>query len=139
MSKRIKRRVLPRRGLTTGLTTGSVILCADNTGARRLKLVQVVGYKGRKRRLPSAAVGDMIVVSVREGVPEMRKSLFNAVVIRQRKPYRRRDGTWIQFEDNAAIIITPDGEPRGSNIKGPVAREVTERWPKIASIAKTVV
>ncbi|RJS88885.1 50S ribosomal protein L14 [Candidatus Bathyarchaeota archaeon] len=139
MSKRIKRRVLPRRGLTTGLTTGSVILCADNTGARRLKLVQVVGYKGRKRRLPSAAVGDMIVVSVREGVPEMRKRLFNAVVIRQRKPYRRRDGTWIQFEDNAAIIITPDGEPRGSNIKGPVAREVTERWPKIASIAKTVV
>lgn len=139
MSKRFKRRIIPRRGLTTGLTTGSMILCADNTGARRLKLIQVLGYKGRKRRLPKAAVGDMITVSVREGVPDMRKKLFNAVIIRQRKPYRRRDGTWVQFEDNAAVIINPDGELRGSNIKGPVAREATERWPRIGSIAKIVV
>lgn len=139
MSKRLKRRIVPRRKISMGLTTGSMILCADNTGARRLKLIGVIGYKGRRRRLPKAAVGDLIVVSVKEGVPELRRNLLNAVIVRQRKPYRRRDGTWIQFEDNAAIILTPDGEPRGSNIKGPVAREAAERWPRIASISNIIV
>ena len=139
MSKRVKRRVRPRRRVTTGLTSGSMIDCADNTGARKLKLIQVVGYKGRRRRNPSAGVGDLVAVSVRQGVPEMRRQIFHAVVIRQRKPYPRRDGTWIHFEDNAAIIITPEGEMRGSDIKGPVAREAVERWPRIGSIAKMVV
>lgn len=139
MSKRIKRRIGPRRRMTTGLTTRSMIDCADNTGARRLRLIQVVGYKGRRRRYPSAGVGDMITVSVREGVPEMRRQVFSAVVIRQRKPYPRRDGTWVQFEDNAAVILTPEGELRGSDIKGPVAREAVERWPNLGSIARMVV
>jgi large subunit ribosomal protein L14 len=116
-----------------------MINCADNTGARKLRLIQVIGYKGVHRRLPSAGVGDLIVVSCREGTPEMRKQLFNAVVIRQRKPYPRRDGTWIQFDDNAAVILTPDGEMRGSDIKGPVAREALERWPRLNTIAKIVV
>ena len=139
MSKRIKRRIGPRRRTTTGLVTGSMINCADNTGARKLRLIQVIGYKGVHRRLPNAGIGDLIVVSCREGTPEMRKQLFNAVVIRQRKPYPRRDGTWIQFDDNAAIILTPDGEMRGSDVKGPVAREALERWPRLNTIAKIVV
>jgi large subunit ribosomal protein L14 len=116
-----------------------MIDCADNSGARRLRLIQVVGYKGRRRRYPSAGVGDMISVSVREGVPDMRRQIFSAVVIRQRKPYPRRDGTWVQFEDNAAVILTPEGELRGSDIKGPVAREAVERWPRLGSIARMVV
>jgi len=139
MSKRLKRRIRPRRRVTTGLLTRSMINCADNTGARKLRLIQVVGYKGRRRRLPSAGVGDLITVSVREGVPEMRRQLFSAVIIRQRKPYPRKDGTWIQFDDNAAVILTPEGEMRGSDIKGPVAREAAERWPRIGNIAKMVV
>ena len=139
MSKRIKRRIKPRRRVTTGLLTRSMITCADNTGARKLRLIQVVGYKGRRRRNPSAGVGDLITVSVREGVPEMRRQIFSAVIIRQRKPYPRRDGTWIQFDDNAAVILTPEGEMRGSDIKGPVAREAAERWPRIGNIAKMVV
>ena len=139
MSKRIKRRIGPRHRVTTGLTTRSMIDCADNTGARRLRLIQVVGYKGRRRRYPSAGVGDMITVSVREGVPEMRRQIFSAVVIRQRKPYPRMDGTWVQFEDNAAVILTPEGELRGSDIKGPVAREAVERWPRLGPIARMVV
>ncbi len=139
MSKRMKRRIGMRRRQTTGLVTGSMIHCADNTGARRLKLIQVVGYKGRRRRLPNAGVGDLLVVSCREGTPEMRRQLFNAVIIRQRKPYPRRDGTWVQFDDNAAIILTPDGEIRGSDIKGPVAREAVERWPRLGSVARMVV
>lgn len=139
MSKRIKRRIKPRRRISGGLTSGSMITCADNTGARVLRLIQMVGYKGRRRRLPSAGVGDLIIVSCREGTPEMRRQLFNAVIIRQKKPYPRKDGTWVQFEDNAAIILTPEGDPRGSDIKGPVAREAAERWPRLGNLAKMVV
>ena len=98
-----------------------------------------MGYKGRLRRYPSAAVGDRITVSVRRGTPEMRKKIFQAVVIRQRKPYRRSDGTWVQFEDNAAVIITPEGEMKGSEIRGPVAKEAAERWPRIASAANIII
>ena len=139
MSKRIKRRILMRRRVSTGLVTGSMIDCADNTGARKLKLIQVVGYKGRRRRLPKAGVGDLVIVSCREGTPEMRRQLFNAVIIRQRKPYPRRDGSWIQFDDHAAVILTPDGEMRGSDVKGPVAREAVDRWPRLNQIARLVV
>ena len=139
MSKRVKRRIRPRRRISAGLTSGSMLICADNTGAKRLRLIQVIGYKGRKRRYPKAGVGDMIVVSIRDGTPEMRKQVLHAVVIRQRKPYPRRDGTWIRFEDNAAVIVTPEGDPKGSDIRGPVAREAVERWPKLGSIAKMVV
>jgi len=139
MSKRMKRRIGMRWRQTTGLVTGSMIHCAGKTGARRLKLIQVVGYKGRRRRLPNAGVGDLLIVSCREGTPEMRRQLFNAVIIRQRKPYPRRDGTWVQFDDNAAIILTPDGEIRGSDVKGPVAREAVERWPRLGSVARMVV
>lgn len=139
MSKRMKRRIRIRRRVSTGLVSGSMITCADNTGARKLKLIQVIGYKGVHRRLPKAGVGDLVIVSCREGTPDMRRQLFNAVIIRQRKPYPRRDGTWIQFEDNAAIILTPEGEMRGSDVKGPVAREAVERWPRLNAIARMVV
>lgn len=139
MSKRIKRRILPRRKISGGLTIGSMINCADNTGARRLKIVQMVGYKGRRRRLPSIGIGDLVIASCREGTPEMRRQLFNAVIIRQKRPYRRIDGTRIQFEDNAAVILTPEGTMRGSDIKGPAAREAVNRWPRIGNIARMVV
>lgn len=139
MSKRIKRRVGIRRRVSTGLVTGSMITCADNTGAQKLRLIQVIGYKGRRRRLPNAGVGDLIVASCREGTPEMRRQIFSAVVVRQRKPYPRKDGTWIYFDDNAAVILTPEGELRGSDIKGPVAREAVDRWPRLTQIARMVV
>lgn len=139
MSKRIKRRILPRRRISGGLTIGSVLNCADNTGARRLKIIQMVGYKGRKRRLPTVGVGDLVIVSCREGTPEMRKQLFNAVVVRQKRLYQRTDGTRVQFEDNAAVILTPEGTLRGSDIKGPVAREAVNRWARLGNIARMVV
>ena len=139
MSKRIKRRILPRRRTSGGLTIGSMINCADNTGARRLKIIQMVGYKGRKRRLPTVGVGDLVIVSCREGTPEMRKQLFNAVVVRQKRLYQRVDGTRVQFEDNAAVILTPEGTLRGSGFKGPVAREAVDRWARLGNIARMVV
>ena len=146
MAARAKMRALVAKGMigqrpkiSRGLPAGSILICADNTGAKRLRLIQVVGYKGRLRRVPSAAVGDRVTVSVRHGTPDMRKKLFQAVVVRQRKPYRRADGVWVQFEDNAAVIITPDGEMKGSEIRGPVAKEAAERWPRIASVASMIV
>jgi large subunit ribosomal protein L14 len=146
MAARAKTRALMARGImgqrpkiSRGLPTGSIVKCTDNTGAKALRMIQVMGYKGRLRRLPSAAVGDMIVVSVRKGTPDMRKKIFRAVVVRQRKPYRRAEGDWVQFEDNAAVIMTPEGEMRGSEIRGPVAKEAAERWPRIASAASIIV
>jgi len=146
MAAKAKQRALVSKGMTghgprlaKGLPVTSVLRCADNTGARRLRLIQVMGYKGRLRRYPLAAVGDKITVSVRQGTPDMRKKIFQAVIVRQRRPFRRTDGVWIQFEDNAAVIITPEGEMKGSEIRGPVAREAAERWPRIASASNIIV
>jgi len=125
--------------ITRGLVAGSELRCTDNTGARVLRLIQAMGYKGRLRRYPSATIGDKITVSVRQGSPDMRKKIFQAVIVRQRRPYRRVDGVWVQFEDNAAVIITPEGEMKGSEIRGPVAREAAERWPRIASASNMIV
>ena len=146
MAARARMRALIAKGMigqkpkiSRGLPCGSILKCADNSGAKELRLVQVIGYKGRLRRVPSAAIGDNITVSVRRGTPDMRKKIFQAVVVRQRKPFRRADGVWIQFEDNAAVVITPDGEMKGSEVRGPVAKEAAERWPRIASAANIIV
>jgi len=146
VAAKAKQRALIAKGMlshgqkvTRGLLVGSKLRCTDNTGARVLRLIQVMGYKGRLRRYPSATVGDKVTVSVRKGSPDMRKKIFQAVIVRQRKPYKRIDGVWVQFEDNAAVIITPDGEMKGSEIRGPVAREAAERWPRIASASSIIV
>ncbi len=146
MAAKAKQRALVAKGaigqspkISRGLQTGSVLRCADNSGARQLRLVQVMGYKGRLRRYPSATIGDRIALSVRHGTPDMRKKVFQGVIVRQRRPYRRVDGVWVQFEDNAAVIITPEGEMKGSEIRGPVAKEAAERWPRIASAASIIV
>ena len=128
-----------RPKISRGLPAGSVVKCSDNSGARELRIIQVIGYKGRLTRVPTAAVGDLVAVSVRKGTPDMRKKIFHAVVVRQRKPYRRAEGIWIQFEDNAVVIMTPEGEMRGSEIRGPIAKEAAERWPRIASAASIIV
>jgi large subunit ribosomal protein L14 len=125
--------------VTRALHTGSKLECVDNTGARVIQIIQVKGYKGVRNRYPKAGVGDMVIATVKKGTPEMRKQIVYAVIIRQRKEYRRPDGIRIKFEDNAAVIVNEKGEPKGSEIKGPVAREVVERFPKIASAATMIV
>jgi len=146
MAAKAKQRALTAKGLTghghkisRGLQPPALLRCADNTGARVLRLVQVMGYKGRLRRYPKASIGDRITVSVRHGTPDMRKKIFQAIIVRQRKPFRRVDGVWVQFEDNAAVIITPEGEMKGSEIRGPVAKEAAERWPRIASASSIII
>ncbi|MEM3512906.1 MAG: uL14 family ribosomal protein, partial [Thermoplasmata archaeon] len=91
------------------------------------------------RRYPSAGIGDIVVASVKKGTPEMRKQVVYAVIVRQKRPFRRPDGTMVQFENNAAVITTETGEVKGSDIKGPVAREAAERWPRIAAVASIIV
>jgi large subunit ribosomal protein L14 len=125
--------------VTRGLNREALITCADNTGARELKVISVAGYSGTKNRQPSAGIGDKVTVSVTKGTPEMRRQVLEAVIVRQRKPIRRPDGTRLKFEDNAAVIIDDVGEPRGSEIKGPIAREVAERFGSIASTATMIV
>ncbi|MHA1238730.1 MAG: 50S ribosomal protein L14 [Candidatus Odinarchaeia archaeon] len=139
--KRARRRtgVIFKPKVSRGIQTGTRLKCADNTGARELELISVVGYKGTLNRYPNAGVGDMIVVSVKKGTPEMRRKVLNAVIVRQRKPFRRASGEWVQFEDNAAVITSPLGEPKGSEIRGAVAKEAAERWPRLASAASIIV
>lgn len=125
--------------VTRGLPKGARLDIADNTGAKVVEIIAVPKYHGVHRRYPSAGVGDMLTVAVKKGTPQMRKQVLQAVIIRQRRPYKRADGTTISFEDNAAVIVTPEGEVKGSDIKGPVAREAAERWARIAATASTIV
>jgi large subunit ribosomal protein L14 len=121
--------------VTQGLEKGSLVNCADNTGARQLKIISVSGYHGTKNRHPKAGVGDKVTVSVTKGTPEMRRQVLEAVIVRQRKAIRRPDGVRVKFEDNAGVIVDENEDPRGTEIKGPIAQEVGERFGSIASTA----
>uniref|UniRef100_A0A8C5AHP2 Large ribosomal subunit protein uL14 n=1 Tax=Gadus morhua TaxID=8049 RepID=A0A8C5AHP2_GADMO len=99
--------------ISLGLPVGAVINCADNTGAKNLYIISVKGIKGRLNRLPAAGVGDMVMATVKKGKPELRKKVHPAVVIRQRKSYRRKDGVFLYFEDNAGVIVNVKGEMKG--------------------------
>jgi large subunit ribosomal protein L14 len=125
--------------ITRSIPVYAVITCADNTGAKTLRVVQVQKFKGRFKRMPSACVGDLITVVVKKGPPELSKQTFGAVVIRQKYPVRRLSGMRVVFEDNAAVLMTPEGELKGTDIKGPVASEAAERWPRIANVATMIV
>ena len=122
--------------VTRGLTLEARVPTCDNSGAKLLKIFSVVGQKTVKARVASAGVGDLVVASVKKGKLEMRKTVVYAVIVRQRKEYRRPDGTRIKFEDNAAVVLKDDkGNPKGTIFKGPIAKEVAERWPAVAKVA----
>jgi len=126
--------------VTRGLLHGSCIETCDNSGAKIVKIISVKKYKGVKGRVPSAGVGDLVMVSVIKGRPDIRKQVVPAVIVRQRRPYRRRDGMHIKFEDNAIVILKDEqGNPKGTIFKGPIAKEATQRWPGIAKVAKIIV
>jgi len=125
--------------ITKGINHGALITCADNSGAKVLRVFAVKGYKGRKRRQLKAGVGDVVLCSVRKGTPKIKQETPLAIIIRQKKEIRRPNGTRIKFEDNAAILVNEKNEPRGSEIKGPVAKEVVKRFPSIGKIASIVV
>ena len=126
--------------ITNALTHHSVIPTCDNSGAKLIKLVSVKNKKTIKGRYQSAGVGDLILASVISGKSDMRKQVVFAVIVRQKKEYRRPDGTRIAFEDNAAVVLKDDkGTPKGTLFKGPIAKEACERWPGIAKMANIIV
>ena len=126
--------------LTKGLNIGSYVIAADNSGARIVKITGVKGGKTRKGRQQYAKIGDWVKVSVKAGDPKMKGEVFDAVVIRQKKPFRRNTGERIAFMDNAVVLLKDDkGNPKGTQIKGPMPKEVAERWPFLAKICKFVV
>lgn len=125
--------------IVKSLPHGAEIIACDNSGARILRIVSVKGHKTTLRRAPAAGVGDQIMASVVEGKPGVRKTVVSAVIVRQKKEYRRLNGTRIRFEDNAAVLLKDElGNPKGTVIKGPIAQEVAERWPLVAKIASSI-
>ncbi len=126
--------------ITRGLNHGSLVATCDNSGAKLIRVISVKGLKTVKGRKPSCGIGDLILASVRKGNPEMRKQVVFAVIVRQSKEFRRLDGMRVKFEDNAAVVLKDDkGNPKGTLLKGPIAKEVAERWPAIAKIAGMMV
>merc|ERR1712146_423830 len=124
--------------VSLALPVGAVMNCADNTGAKNLYVIAVKRNGARLNRLPAAAIGDIVMATVKKGKPELRKKVMTALVVRQRKPWRRMDGQYIYFEDNAGVIVNAKGEMKGSAITGPVAKECADLWPRIASAANTI-
>jgi len=124
--------------ISLALPVAAVMNCADNTGAKSLYVIAVAGIKGRLNRLPAAGSGDLVMASVKKGKPELRKKVHPAVVVRQSKAFRRKDGTFLYFEDNAGVIVNNKGEMKGSAVTGPVAKECADLWPRISANAGTI-
>ena len=126
--------------ITKAIPVGSLVETCDNSGAKVVKIFTVIGSRTTKGKIPAAGVSDLVMVSVRRGRPDMRKQVFYAVIVRQKKEYRRADGMRINFEDNAVVVLKDDkGNPKGTIFKGAIAKEVCDRWPGIAKIASIVV
>ena len=121
---------------TKSLNIGSLLEACDNSGARICKIVSIKHGKTSKGRMGYAKIADHVKVSVRKGDPKMKGEVFDAVLVRQRKPWKRNTGERVCFSDNAVALLKDDkGNPKGTQIKGMVAREVQERWKEIAKIA----
>jgi len=117
----------------------SILVVADNSGAKKIAMILPLGGNTGS----TASVGDVITASVKEANPDgtvKKKQVVKAVIVRTRKEVRRKDGTYIRFDENAAVLIKPDGEPVGTRVFGPVARELRERgFMKIVSLAPEVI
>lgn len=124
--------------MTRGLQVGSRVACHDNSGAKEIEIINVLGMRGVRNRYPAAGIGDVVIASVKKGKPEMVKKVVRALIIRQKRPFKRANGFTVEFEDNAAVLVTEDGLPVGTEIKGAVAKEVFERYPKVTAIAPAV-
>lgn len=122
-----------------GLTIGSLIKVDDNSGAKMLRILSKEKYRGRRGRLADVGIGDVFKGAVIQGKADMIKKILRAAVVRQKKEFRRFSGMRIAFEDNACVLVNDTNEPVGTEVKGVVAKEVAERFPKIGTIAKNVI
>ncbi|MFP4165821.1 MAG: 50S ribosomal protein L14 [Opitutales bacterium] len=114
----------------------SRVFIADNTGAKSAEMIRRLGQSKK-----TASLGDIVVCAVKEAAsnsPVKKGEVVRAVVVRTKAPIRRSDGSYLRFDDNAAVLINPDGNPRGTRIFGPVARELRAKYMKIISLAPEV-
>ncbi len=120
------------------IQAGTILKSADNSGAKVIQCIKVLG--GTRRRY--AALGDIIVGAVKEAEPRKgvkKHDVIKAVIVRQRKPFRRPDGTYISFSDNAVVVLGTEKEPKGGRILGPISREIKEKgFEKISNLAQEV-
>jgi large subunit ribosomal protein L14 len=129
-----------KANITKALPTGAWVETCDNSGAKIIKIFSVKGHKTVKGRMQAAGVGDLVLAAVKSGKPEMKGTVVFAIIVRQKKEYRRPDGMRIKFEDNAAVVLKDDkGNPKGTIFKGPIAKEACERWPGVAKLASIIV
>ena len=126
--------------ITKGLTHGSEVETCDNSGAKVVRIISVINNKTRKGQKPSCGIGDLVLVAIKKGNPEMRKTVTYATIVRQKQEYRRPDGTRVKFEDNAVVILKDEnGNPKGTIFKGPIAKEAAERWPGVLKVARIII
>lgn len=126
--------------ISRGLEIGSTLTCADNSGAKKLKVIGVRAQTNTSSRRNSCGVSDRVTVRVTKGEQEMKGETFDAVIIRQKKEYQRGNGRRISFEDNAAVLLEQDSDMAKANrVKGVVAKEVVERYAPVGKIASIVV
>jgi large subunit ribosomal protein L14 len=126
--------------IVKSIPIGSRVEACDNSGAKIIKIFSVKGHKTVKGKSPAAGVGDMVNASIVKGKPGTKKQVVQAIIVRQKKEYRRADGTRIKFSDNAAVVLKDDkGNPKGTIFKGPIAKEVVLKWPAVGKLAKVVV
>ncbi len=129
-----------KANITRGIPVRSLVETCDNSGAKTVRVFTVVGLKTVRGRRPAAGIGDLVMCSVVKGKLDMRKQVVHAIVVRQRKEYKRPTGERIKFEDNAVVVLKDDkGNPKGTIFKGPIAKEVATRWPSIGKLASIVV
>lgn len=105
--------------MALGLPVGAVVNCCDNSGAKNIYVIAVKGYKGRLNRLPAAGVGDLVMATVKKGKPELRKKVMTAVIVRQRKPWRRKDGVYLYFEGALSFFTSRLFSPHFDSISVP--------------------
>ncbi|MBU0962703.1 MAG: uL14 family ribosomal protein [Nanoarchaeota archaeon] len=129
-----------KSNMTYGLQKGSLVPTCDNSGAKLIRIISVYGAKTTRGKNMQCGVGNLINASVVDGNPEMLKQVVYAVIVRQRKEYKRPDGTRIKFEDNAAVVLKDEkGNPKGTILKGAIAKEIAERWTAVSKLANILV
>lgn len=125
--------------ITKPIQLKTMLTCADNTGAKVMEVIAVRGYHGKLRRLPSAGIGDVVVCAVVKGKEKVMHQIVYAVIVRQRKEFRRAEGVRVKFEDNAAVVVNSKTfEPQGTEIRTVIAKEVVTRFSAIGKIASMV-
>ncbi len=122
-----------------GLQSGSYLNCIDTSGAKLLQIISVLRYGGVRKRHPMAGIGDVVICAVKRGQEKLVHEVAKAVIVRQAREYRRPSGMFVKFEDNAAVLVDDNMEPKGKEIKGVIAKEAVERFSVIGKVARSVV